>query len=117
MAAPVKDEKAQPLIACDEDGMKFLLSAAVIEGTQLKGASSGIPQDQVGYVVNLGFNSTARQSFADVTQQLARHRQQFAIVLDGKVISTPASTSRSPDGNAQITGDFTRRRRSRWPTA
>ena len=107
VAAPVKDVKAQPLLTCDENGTKYLLSAAVIEGTQLKDASSGIPQGQVGYVVDLSFDSTARQSFADVTQQLAGTGQQFAIVLDGEVISAPQVNQPIPGGNAQISGDFT----------
>ena len=37
-AAPVNDDKTQPLVTCDEDGNKLLLSASLIEGTQLKSA-------------------------------------------------------------------------------
>jgi preprotein translocase subunit SecD len=57
--------------------------------------------------VDLSFDSTARQSFADVTQQLAGTGQQFAIVLDGEVISAPVVNQPIPGGNAQISGDFT----------
>ena len=44
-AAPVADNPDQPLITCDDKGQKFLLSNAVIEGTDLKSASYGIPQN------------------------------------------------------------------------
>ncbi len=44
-AKPVFDDKTKPLVTCDEDGNKYLLSAALIEGTQLKKAEAGIPAE------------------------------------------------------------------------
>ena len=35
------DNPEEPLIACNDEGLKFLLSAALIEGTELKSASYG----------------------------------------------------------------------------
>ena len=105
-SAPVDDASDKPLLTCDEEGVKYLLSAALIEGTQLNDASAGIPQNQFNWVVNLSFDSTARTTFADLTQQLAGTGEQFAIVLDGTVISAPTVTSPIPGGNAQIEGDF-----------
>ena len=37
---------------------------------------------------------------------MAGTEQQFAVVLDGQVISAPNFEGRIPDGNAQITGNF-----------
>ncbi len=105
-AAPVKDVKNQPLLTCDENGIKYLLSASMIEGTQLSDANAGIPQQQVQWVVDLSFDRSARQTFADVTTQLAGTGEQFAIVLDGSVISAPTVIQPITGGNAQITGDF-----------
>jgi preprotein translocase subunit SecD len=106
-AGLVKDIANQPIITCDEAGTtKYLLSAAMIQGTQLDDASAGIPQGQIDWVVNLSFDSTARQTFAEVTRQLAGTGEQFAIVLDGTVISAPTVISPIAGGNAQITGDF-----------
>jgi preprotein translocase subunit SecD len=104
--APGADQSDQPLITCDKQGRKYLLSAAMIEGTQLSDASAGIPQNQVNWVVDLSFKSSARDTFAKVTQQLAGTGKQFAIVLDGKVISAPTVISPILNGNAQITGNF-----------
>ncbi len=95
---------------------KFLLSKALIEGTELKTASYGTPPNSVGWAVDLAFKSKARNTFADVTQQLAGTGRTFAIVLDGKVLSFPPVTTPILDGNAQITGSFTQSRRSRCPT-
>ena len=97
----------QPLIACDDDGLKFLLSKPLIEGTELKSASYGIPQNGVGWAVNLGFKSTARKVFGDTTTALNQNGGTFAIVLDGQVISYAGVNEPILDGNAQITGDFT----------
>ena len=113
-SAPVVDNKSQPLITCDDQGIKYLLSAAMIEGTQLTGASAGIPQKQAQWVVTLSFNSTARKTFADVTSaianqtsQLTGQPKQFAIVLDGKPISAPRVDSPIYNGQAEISGNFT----------
>ncbi len=101
------DNPNKPLVACDEAGeVKYLLTPAVIEGTQLSDASSGIPQNDVQYVVNLDFDGTATDVFADVTRALVNTDDRFAIVLDGEVLSAPGVTSAIVDGNAQISGDF-----------
>ena len=101
------DQPAKPLLACDDDGAKYLLSPAIIEGTQLSDASFGIPQNDVQYVVNLDFNGEATDVFAEVTRAINGTNEQFAIVLDGVVLSAPVVNSPITDGNAQISGDFT----------
>jgi preprotein translocase subunit SecD len=104
--APVADPADKPLITCNEDGLKFLLSKAVLEGTELKSASYGIPQNGTTYAVNLGFKGSARDKFGDVSTALNRNGGTFAIVLDGQVISYAGVNEPILDGNAQITGDF-----------
>ena len=114
---PVNDDKTKPLITCDEDGNKLLLSTPLIEGTQLKSAQATPPNQQnVQWTVNLTFNSEARKIFAKVTQAIANQtsslsgqQKQFAIVLDGKVISAPTVNSAIPNGQAEISGNFTQK--------
>jgi preprotein translocase subunit SecD len=103
---PVNDRSDAPLITCDDEGIKYLLSAAMIQGTQLTNAEAGIPQSQVQWVVDLTFDSTARETFAEVTRQLVGTGKQFAIVLDGRVLSAPTVEGVIPNGQAQISGDF-----------
>jgi preprotein translocase subunit SecD len=105
-AAPVTDDPDQPLITCDENGVKYLLSKAVIEGTSLKSASAGIPQNSTAWAVSLGLKGGARKTFADISRKLFNNGGQFAIVLDGKVLSAPGFDGVITDGNAQITGTF-----------
>jgi preprotein translocase subunit SecD len=112
---PVNDNKNEPLVTCDEDGNKLLLSTPLIEGTQLKSAQATPPNQQnVQWTVNLTFDSAARKTFAKVTQAIANQtspltgqQKQFAIVLDGKSISAPTVNSPIPNGQAEISGNFT----------
>jgi preprotein translocase subunit SecD len=105
-APPVADDPNQPLITCDDNGVKYLLSKAVIEGTSLKSASAGIPQNSTAWAVMLGLKGSARKTFADISRKLFNNGGQFAIVLDGKVLSAPGFDGVITDGNAQITGTF-----------
>jgi preprotein translocase subunit SecD len=112
--APRADNPDQPLITCDDSGTKYLLSRAVIEGTELKTASAQIPQQGIGWAVDLTFKSAGARTFANVTQAinqqtspLTGQQKQFAIVLDGTVLSAPTVINPILDGNAQITGNFT----------
>ena len=106
-ADEIPDDPSRPLLACDEEGAKFLLSPAIIQGTDLNDAGYGIPQGQAQYVVDLDFNGEATDTFAEVTRALAGTGELFAIVLDRVVLSAPQVTSPITDGNAQISGDFT----------
>ncbi len=119
--ANLPDDPDKPLVACEvlEEGVvKYLLSRSVIEGTELDDASAGIPQDQVEWVVNLDLGNDedkaspkgsagATDDFETISRALAGTGQQFAIVLDGAVISAPVMNDVITDGNSQISGDFT----------
>ena len=105
-SAPIADDPDQPLITCDENGLKYLLSKAVIEGTSLSSASAGIPQNSTAWAVMLKLKGDARKTFADISRELFNNGGQFAIVLDGKVLSAPGFDGVITDGNAQITGSF-----------
>lgn len=108
----VVDDPNQPLVTCerpDEDGqvVKYLLSKSVIEGTDLESASAGIPQNEVNWVVNIDIGGIGEDVFAKVSDALVPTGQQFAIVLDGEVISAPTMNGRIPNGQAEISGNFT----------
>lgn len=59
--------------------------------------------------VNLSFDATGREIFKQITSDITGKQQpynQFAIELDGLVLSAPSSNAVITDGNAQITGNF-----------
>lgn len=109
------DDAKKPLVACDAKGEgKFILGPADLEGTEIKTAV-GRPhmQGQVltgDYEVGLEFKSDGTQQFAEVSKRLVSlpaPRNQFAMVLDGLVISAPRMQATIVDGKASITGGFT----------
>jgi len=104
--AVMTDTSDAPLITCDENGIAYLLSDALIEGTELDDAQAQIPQNQLGYVVTLSFNGDATRTFGQISSELLDTGEQFAIVLDGQVLSAPTMDGLILDGNAQISGDF-----------
>ncbi|HET7684200.1 MAG TPA: protein translocase subunit SecD [Marmoricola sp.] len=107
-AAGVEDDPDKPLVTCDEDGNRFLLTRAVIEGTSLDSASYGTPPQGVGWVVQLDLEGgEPTQRFGNISKALYANGGQFAIVLDGQVISYAGFQEPILDGNAQISGDFT----------
>ncbi len=110
-SAPIVDDNPdKPLVTCgteDEAGVKYLLSAAMIEGTDLKSASAQIPSQQVNWVVSLAFNGSGTDQFTQISQALYGTQNQFAVVLDGQVLSAPTMNGLITNGQAQIEGNFT----------
>ncbi len=100
----------QLLVTCDSDGFKYILGPTAVEGTHLSGADAGLPQSGVGsWQVNLSFDGTGTKQFAQTTKDLVGKQSpqnQFAIVLDGQVVSAPVVQSEIPTGRAEITGNF-----------
>ncbi|NBD37165.1 MAG: protein translocase subunit SecD [Verrucomicrobia bacterium] len=67
-----------------------------------------------GYEVTMDFTSEGRKQFAEVTEQIAAQNTQMsigrlAIVLDGKLVSSPTVRERINSDSARITGNFTQR--------
>lgn len=111
------DDPLVPLITCDVTGSeKFILGPVEVEGANISDASNGTVQTSTGastntWAVNLDFDGPGTQAFANVTQRLfplTTPRNQFAITLDGFVITAPATQAVITNGSAQITGSFDR---------
>ncbi|WP_179200240.1 protein translocase subunit SecD [Streptomyces sp. NRRL B-24085] len=90
---------------------KYLLGPAAVDGTEVKKAQAVFDtQTAAGWQVTMTFNSKGAKKFADITGQLAKNAQpqnEFGIVLDGEVVSSPYVSSSITGGNAQISGSFT----------
>ena len=101
----------ETLITCDRDlANRYLLGPADVVGTDIATATAGIPQGQVAWQVNLEFTSEGADKFFASTTELSQStppQNQFAIVLDGLVVSAPQVNEPIPGGRAQITGQFT----------
>jgi len=108
----------QPLVTCDSTGTyKYILGPTEVAGSTISDASSGLVLNSQGastgaWGVNIVFNSEGTKQFAAVTTRLYGYgvgdaRNQFAIVLDGRVISAPSTNAAITDGKPQISGSFT----------
>jgi preprotein translocase subunit SecD len=117
-AVNVEDDPKKPLVTCEWDSetqqaQKYLLSAAMIEGNELDDADAVIPQNQVNYVVSLDFNGAGTDAFSKISEALVCPSgavppcRQFAVVLDGQVLSAPTMNALITNGQAQIEGNFT----------
>jgi len=111
------DDPTIPLITCDVDGFtKYILGPVEVEGANISDASNGTVQSSTGastntWAVNLDFDGIGTTAFSTVTQRLfplESPRNQFAITLDGFVITAPAARAVITNGSAQITGSFDR---------
>ncbi|MGP3926363.1 protein translocase subunit SecD [Streptomyces sp. 8N616] len=106
------DKPADATVACSEDGAaKYALGPADVEGVDVDDAKAAFDQQRgTGWIVTLDFNDKGAKKFADSTGKLASKQQpqnQFAIVLDGEVVSAPSVSTAITGGNAEISGSFT----------
>ncbi|MCC3274896.1 protein translocase subunit SecD [Arthrobacter sp. zg-Y40] len=107
----------QPMVACEPGTAgKYILGPVEVPGADISTASFGMAQSSNGvstgqWAVNIDFNDEGTDAFRGVTERLITFkgdpRNQFAIVLDGQIISAPTVNNVITDGNAQITGTFT----------
>jgi preprotein translocase subunit SecD len=121
--ANLPDVPYEPLVACSQPesgnpSQKYLLSRSVIEGTELTNAFAGTPQKGIGWEVNLEMGNSkdkaypkgstgASTDFETVSRAFRGTDEQFAIVLDGTIISAPVMTAVISDGRSSISGNFT----------
>ena len=115
------DEPGSQIVSCEYlpgTGMvKYALDKSQVLGEMVTKATASLnPQQANGWQVNLSFNSEGAKKFSDLTSQMYSQYtsggqptsvlDQFAIVLDGKVVSAPTVNGLIPGGQAQITGTF-----------
>ncbi|MFE2171076.1 protein translocase subunit SecD [Streptomyces sp. NPDC059447] len=111
--AAIKGAKPnEPTLACGKRGNawgKWVLGPAAVEGKDVKSAKGVIDQQAGAWIVTMNFNDKGADAFAKVTGELAAKQSpqnQFAIVLDGDVVSDPSVSGAILGGNAQISGGF-----------
>jgi preprotein translocase subunit SecD len=101
-----------PLVACNRDGTeKYVLGPVItdsqgrpLEGTHIESAQANFDQNNVGYVIDLTFDSTGAAIWGEYTSTHVGTRTAF--VLDGEVVSAP-EIRQAIYGPTQISGSFT----------
>ncbi|MFE6698072.1 protein translocase subunit SecD [Streptomyces sp. NPDC057718] len=87
---------------------KYILGPAEVSGSDVDDAKGAIDQQSGQWIVSMEFTSAGAKKFQTITGRLAQQQppmNQFAIVLDGEVVSAP-SVRQALSKNAQISGSF-----------
>ncbi|MDT0457139.1 protein translocase subunit SecD [Streptomyces sp. DSM 41527] len=103
---------SDPIVACKQDGaQKYALGPVAVEGTDVSSAKAVFDSQQgQGWIVQMDFTSEGGKKFGDITGKLATKtppQNQFGIVLDGAVVSSPSVDKAIMGGGATISGGFT----------
>ncbi|MFD5496027.1 protein translocase subunit SecD [Streptomyces sp. NPDC001812] len=104
-------------VACGQNSQgqwqKYILGPAAVDGTDVDQAKAVLnTQSGAGWTVTMDFTDKGSSKFADITGKLAQNpppQNQFAIVLDGEVVSDPYVSQALTGGNAEISGNFTQK--------
>jgi preprotein translocase subunit SecD len=109
------DDPSKQIVGCDTHGDKYVLDVAKVLGTNLTKVTTQL-NSQSQYVVAFNLDGTGAKAFGQMTSEMVSKYfssqtgqatsvlDQFAIVLDGKIISAPQVTSAITTGSGEITG-------------
>ncbi|MEU2749120.1 protein translocase subunit SecD [Streptomyces collinus] len=105
---------SDPTLACGKNSQgqwqKYILGPAEVDGTDVDKAQAVLnTQTAAGWTVTMDFTDGGAKKFANITGKLAQNQSpqnQFAIVLDGEVVSDPYVKQALTGGNAEISGNF-----------
>ncbi|WP_335935802.1 protein translocase subunit SecD [Streptomyces sp. PTD5-9] len=108
-AAGANVKPTDPTVACSSEGdAKYILGPAEVSGTDVDSAKGAINQQTGQWIVQMGFTKGGAHKFQKITGRLAQQQSpqnQFAIVLDGEVVSAPY-VREALSANAEISGSF-----------
>ncbi|MGW0035679.1 protein translocase subunit SecD [Gordonia sp. NPDC003376] len=97
------DDPNQYLVACSTDGKTvYLLEPKIIDGRDIKSASSGTQPDTGEWVVSLEYKGDAAKTWPQYTA--GNVGKQTAFTLDTRVVSAPV-INQAITGATQITGN------------
>jgi preprotein translocase subunit SecD len=107
---------ALPLFTCDAAlSTKYILGPVELSGDVIVDASANPETTSTGattggWAVQIEMNSAGTRTFGEISTRMfgaPEPLNQFAFVLDGKVLSAPAMQAQILDGRPSITGGFT----------
>ncbi|MGW4202267.1 protein translocase subunit SecD [Streptomyces sp. NPDC004726] len=100
------------MVACGQNGAgswdKYVLGPAEVDGKDVDEAKGQLDQQRGMWIVTMDFTKSGSKKFEKITGKLASQQSpqnQFAIVLDGEVVSAP-EVKQALSANAEISGNF-----------
>ena len=109
------DSPTAQVVACaaqaqDSVWYKYVLGPVALAGADVSSSTARRSTNGAGWVVELAFDARGTAEFASVTSRLAAQgwpQDQFAVEVDGAVLSAPGVSSAITGGKAEISGNFT----------
>ncbi|QDY80746.1 protein translocase subunit SecD [Streptomyces qinzhouensis] len=102
------------IVACGKNSAgqweKYILGPAEVDGKDVDSAKGQLDQQRGMWIVTMDFTKSGSKKFEKITGKLSQQQaplNQFAIVLDGEVMSAP-SVQQTLSANAEISGSFDR---------
>ncbi|MFI1867054.1 protein translocase subunit SecD [Streptomyces jumonjinensis] len=102
----------KPTVACGKDASgaweKYILGPAEVDGKDIDEAKGQLDQQRGMWIVTMDFTKSGAKKFQKITSELSQQQSpqnQFAIVLDGEVMSAP-QVNQTLSANAEISGNF-----------
>ncbi|MEW1549814.1 protein translocase subunit SecD [Streptomyces tsukubensis] len=102
------------IVACGKNSAdqweKYILGPAEVDGKDVDEAKGQLDQQRGMWIVTMDFTKSGSKKFEKITSKLSQQQaplNQFAIVLDGEVMSAP-SVQQTLSANAEISGSFDR---------
>ncbi|AXU15711.1 protein translocase subunit SecD [Streptomyces clavuligerus] len=101
-----------PMVSCGKNSAgqweKYLLGPAEVDGKDVDDAKGQFDQNRGIWIVTMDFTDKGSKKFQKITSKLSQQQSpanQFAIVLDGEVVSAP-QVNQTLTANAEISGSF-----------
>ncbi|MFH8930668.1 protein translocase subunit SecD [Streptomyces pristinaespiralis] len=102
----------EPSVACGKNSAgqweKYILGPAEVNGKDVDDAKGQLDQQRGMWIVTMDFTEAGAKKFQKITSRLSQQQppmNQFAIVLDGEVVSAP-QVNQTLSASAEITGSF-----------
>ena len=108
-------------MSCDGSGVKYVLGPPIVLGQDLRSPKAQLDSTNNQWVVTFNLDGKGSKAFGDKSTQMYNAYynpstqtetsvlDQFAIVLDGRVVSAPLIQQPITGGSGQITGNFTQK--------
>jgi preprotein translocase subunit SecD len=115
------DDASSQIVSCDPSGIKYVLGPAIVLGTQLRSPSAQLQSTNNEWVVTFNLDGAGSKAFGTKTTQMygsyydtstsseTSVLDQFAIVLDGNVVSAPYVQQPITGGSGEISGSFSQK--------
>jgi preprotein translocase subunit SecD len=109
------------IVSCDGSGVKYVLGAPIVLGQDLRSPKAQLDSTNNQWVVTFNLDGKGSKAFGDKSTQMYNAYynpstqtetsvlDQFAIVLDGRIVSAPLIQQPITGGSGQITGNFTQK--------